>query len=118
MSKFTHTQRQVDQNHTGNGEPEAEVVQEWECNVASTDLQRYNDVHQTYHERHRHEEDHDYAVSGEDLIVVVRWEESGFTGGRKRLLATHHDGIGKAAQQHDKRHDDIHDTQTFMVNRG
>ncbi len=49
-----------------------------------------------YHERHRHEEDHDNAVGGKDLIVVVRWQEASFTSRGKRLLATHHDRIRKA----------------------
>lgn len=34
-------------------------------------------VHQARHERHRHEEDHDHAVGGEDLVVVVRRQKAG-----------------------------------------
>eukprot|EP01083_Nonionella_stella_P126354 382406_1 len=76
---------------------------------------RSTPVHQTDNERHRHEEDHNHAVRGEDLIVVVRWQEARFTRRGKSLLATHHNGVSKTTQQHHNRHDDIHDTEAFMV---
>ena len=98
LSELTDTQRQVNQNHADNREPEAQVVQERERNVARADLQRNDHVHQTDYQRHRHEEDHDNAVGGKDLIVVVRWQEAGFARRGKRLLATHHDCIRKATQ--------------------
>ena len=56
----------------GDRHPEAEVVEERERDVARADLQRHDEVHQSGDERHRHEEDHDHAVGGEDLVVVVR----------------------------------------------
>ncbi len=57
-------------------------------------------------------------MRGEDLIVVVRWQEARFARRGKGLLTTHHNGVSKTTQQHHNRHDDIHDTETFMVNGG
>ena len=96
---------------------EAQVVKEGESNVACADLQRNHQVHQTDNERHRHEEDHNHAVRGKDLIVVVRWQEARFARRGKSLLATHHNGVSKATQQHNDCYDNVHDTETFVVNR-
>ncbi len=57
-------------------------------------------------------------MRGEDLIVVVRWQEARFARRGKGLLATHHNGVSKTTQQHHNRHDDIHDTEAFMVDGG
>src|SRR5208282_3840127 len=46
------------------------------------------------------------------LIMLLR----GFAAAiMMRLLRAHHDGVGKAAQQHDQRQHDIHDTDALMV---
>ena len=96
---------------------EAQVVKEGESNVACADLQRNHQVHQTDNKRHRYEEDHDNAVGGKDLIVVVRRQETCFPGRGQHLLATHHNGVSKATQQHNDCYDNVHDTETFVVNR-
>jgi len=70
-------QRQVHQQHAGGGEPEAHGVQNREGHVAHAQLQRHGEVHQPDHERHGDEEDHDRAVRGEDLIIVIRRQEPG-----------------------------------------
>ena len=117
LCEFTYAQRQVNQDYADNGEPEAQVVQERECNVTCTDLQWNHQVHQTDNKWHCHEEDHNHAVSREDLIVVVRRQEARFTRRSQRLLTTHHDGVGKATNQHDDCNNDIHDAKAFVVNR-
>ena len=117
LRELTNAQRQVNQNHAHNGEPEAQVVEEREGYVARAELKRNHQVHQTDNKRHRHEEDHDDAVGGKDLIVVMRRQEAGFPGRSQHLLATHHDGVSKATQQHDDCHDNVHDTETFVVDR-
>jgi len=63
------------------------------------------------------EEDHDHAVGGEDLIVVVRRKETFGTIESDGLLGTHHEGIGKATQKHDNCQNDVHDADLFMVDR-
>ncbi|KAG1553196.1 hypothetical protein G6F50_013067 [Rhizopus delemar] len=117
-SELTDPQRQHDQHRAGHEQPEAERVDERERDVARTDLQRHGQVHQAGDQRHRHEEDHDHAVGGEDLVVVVRRQEARGVGGRDRQLGTHHDGVGKAAQQHDQRDDDVHHADALVVDGG
>ena len=46
--------------------------EERERDVAGADLQRHDDIDQPNHHRHRDEEDHDRAVGGEDLVVMIR----------------------------------------------
>ena len=76
----------VDQQRANHEQPEADRVQEREGHVARTDLQRHDDVHQTDHEWHGHEDDHDHTVSGEDLVVVLWRQEAGRASGCDRLL--------------------------------
>lgn len=80
LCELTDAQRQVNQNHAHNREPEAQVVEERERNVTRAELKRNHQVHQADNEWHCHEEDHDNAVGGKDLIVVMRWQESCFPG--------------------------------------
>ena len=54
----------------------------------------------------------------EDLVEVLGRQISLRAAGRDRLLRPHHDRVGKAAQQHDQRQDDIHDADAFMVDGG
>ncbi|MNQ82062.1 hypothetical protein D3C85_971040 [compost metagenome] len=113
--EFAHEQRDHHQRDAGAEQPEAQRVQERVGHVAGADLQRHHDVHQPGNEGHRHEENHDDAVGGEDLVVVVRWQESRRVGGGDRQLGAHHDGVGKAAQQHDQRDDDVHHADALVV---
>ena len=70
-----------------------------EGDVAHAELQRHDEVHQPDHERHGDEEDHDRAVGGEDLVVVLGRQIALRPEG-ERLLRAHHDRVGEAAQQH------------------
>src|SRR5690606_37172792 len=78
----------------------------------------HDDVHQARDERHRHEEDHDDAVGGEDLVVMVRRQDAGGVARGHGQLGAHHDGVGEAAQQHDQGHDDVHDADALVVDAG
>nr|GFD11933.1 hypothetical protein [Tanacetum cinerariifolium] len=64
------------QHRAGDRHPEAEVVEEREGDVACADLQRHHEVHQAGDQRHRHEEDHDHAMGGEHLVIVMRGQEA------------------------------------------
>jgi hypothetical protein len=102
----------------GYAHPEREVVQEREGHVARADLQRHHVVHQARYQRHRHEEDHDHAVGGEDLVVVVRRQVAEILAERDGLLGAHHQRVGKAAQQHDQAEDHVHDADFLVVDAG
>ena len=54
----------------------------------------------------------------EDLVEVLGRQISLRAACCERLLRPHHDGVGKAAQQHDQREDDVHDADALMVDRG
>ncbi|MET3868980.1 hypothetical protein ABIC20_006289 [Methylobacterium radiotolerans] len=110
-------QRDHHQQAAGDRHPETEVVQEREGDVAGADLQRHGEVHEPRDERHRHEEDHDHAVGGEDLVVVVRRQEALLIAEGDRLLGAHQDRVGEAAQQHDAREDAVHDADLLVVDR-
>ncbi len=118
LGKLTNPEGDVDQHHGGGGEPEAHVVEEGEGHVTGADLQRHHNVHQTDHQRHRHEEDHDDAVGGEDLVVVMRWQNAVTAGRSHHLLGPHHHRIGEAAQQHHHAEDEIHDPEALVIHRG
>ena len=64
---------------------------------------RHDEVHQADDERHGHEEDHDRAVRGEDLVVMLGRQIALRRSDRHRLLRPHHDRVGKAAHQHQQR---------------
>jgi hypothetical protein len=80
----------------------------------TTELQRHHQIHQTDHERHRDKEDHDGAVRGEYLIVMLR-RQIALRMKRYRLLGAHHDGVGKAAQQHDRRKQCVHHADPLVI---
>ena len=117
LGEFADAERDVDEDRTGNRQPEAERVEVGESHVARADLKWHGEVHQTNDEGHCHEEDHDHAMGGEDLIIMVRWQEAFIGTGSKRLLGAHHNRIREAAEQHHKSEDDIHDTNALVVNR-
>ena len=77
-----------------------------------------DEVHEPRDERHRHEEDHDDAVGGEDLVVVVRRQVAHGVAEGDRLLRAHHDGVGEAAQQHHQSQNDVHDADLLVVDAG
>ncbi len=54
----------------------------------------------------------------EDLVEVLRHQIAMAAGRGQRLLAAHQERIGEAAQQHDERQDDVHDTDLLVVDRG
>src|SRR3546814_12109612 len=76
-------------------------ISDWSSDVCSSDL--------AGDERHRDEEDHDHAVRGEHLIVMVRGQIALRPAEGHCLLQAHHDRVGKAAQEHDQPQDHVHD---------
>ena len=54
----------------------------------------------------------------EDLVKMLRRQVSLRAARCDRLLRPHHDGVGKAAQQHDQRQYDVHDADALVVDRG
>ncbi len=113
--ELAQEQRDHHQDGTGGGHPEAEVVQEREGHVARADLQRHDVVHQAGDQRHRHEEDHDHAMGGEDLVVVVRRQVAHVVAEGDGLLQAHHHRVGEAAQQHHDAQDHVHDPDLLVV---
>src|SRR3546814_9054154 len=71
--------------------PEAEIVEERKTDVARADLERDDIIHQPGDERHRDEEDHDHAMRGEDLVIMVRGQIALGPAERHRLLQAHQD---------------------------
>ncbi|KAG1455361.1 hypothetical protein G6F57_015312 [Rhizopus arrhizus] len=116
--EFANTQRDHHQRGADHEDPEAEGVEERERHVARADLQRHDDVHQADHERGGHEEDHDHAVRGEDLVVVFRWQEAVTARAGRGQLRAHHQRIGEATHQHDQRHHHVHDADLLVVHGG
>ena len=118
LREFADEQRCHDQRRARCGHPEAEIVEERERHVARTDLQRHDKVHQPGHERHRHEKDHDHAVRGEHLVIVVRRQEPLVAVERHRLLQTHQHRIGKPAQKHHQPEHHIHHADLLVIDGG
>ncbi len=116
--EFADEQRHHDDHGTGRRHPEREIVEERKGDVARADLQRHDIVHQAGDEGHGHEEDHDHAMCGEDLVVVMRIEIALVAVEGDRLLQAHHDRVGKAAQQHDERQDHVHDADLLVIDTG
>ena len=54
-------------------------------------------------------------MGSEDLIEVVSGQITFGAVEGDGLLRAHHDGVGEAAQQHDKAKDDVHDADALMV---
>ena len=86
--------------------------------VARADLQRHDEVHEPRDQRHGHEEDHDHAVGGEDLVVVMRRQIAQGAAEGDRLLQSHHQGVGEATQQHDEAEHDVHDADLLVIDAG
>ena len=57
-------------------------------------------------------------MCGEDLVVVLGRQVAGGTAVRQGQLRPHHDGVGKPAQQHHQRQDDVHHADLLMVDGG
>ena len=57
-------------------------------------------------------------MGSEDLVVVVRRQVAGGIPKGHGLMQTHHDGIGKAAQQHHQAKNDVHDADFLVVDGG
>ncbi len=85
---------------------------------AGADLLRHDVVHDAGDESHRHEEDHDHAVRGKDLVEVVRGEVALRAAGGKRLLCAHHQGVRETADEHDEAKDHVHDPDLLVVDAG
>ena len=85
--------------------------------IAHAELQRHHEVHQPDHECHRHEEDHDRAVSREYLIEMFRRQIALRRADGDRLLRAHHDRVGEAAQQHHQRQNAIHHADALVIDR-
>ena len=112
--KLADDERDHNQSGAGRGQPQAHRVHERERHLARTDLLRNDDVEQADQERHRHEEDHDGGVGGENLIEMVR-RQIAMRVECDRLLGPHHHGIDEAAHQHDQRQRHVHDADLLMV---
>ena len=95
-------------------EPKAYGVHKGEGDIASADLLRHDEIDEAGEERHRHEEDHDRAVGGEDLIEMSRRQIAVIVVG-DGLLAAHHGRVDEAAQQHDERDHDVHYADLLVV---
>jgi hypothetical protein len=50
-------------------------------------------------------------------MIMIRWQEAGRTGSCHGLLRTHHDRVGKPAQQHDEGDGNVHDADFLVVDR-
>ena len=107
-------ERDVDEQRAGGGQPEADRIQRRKGDVAHAELQRHHEVHQPDHERHRDEEDHDRAVSREDLVVMFGRQIAGRLEG-DRLLRAHHDRVDEAAQQHHQREHVVHHADPLVI---
>ena len=57
-------------------------------------------------------------MGGKNLIVMIRRQVTGGVAERPRLLNTHHDGVGEAAQQHHQTQHHVHDADLFVVDTG
>ncbi len=82
--------------------------------VPDTQLLRDHEVHDSHDKGHRDEEDHDRPVRREHLVIVIRRQIARRIISQS-LLRSHHDRVGKAAQQHHKCQDAVHDADTLMV---
>jgi hypothetical protein len=85
--------------------------------VAHAKLQRHDEIHQPDHERHRHEKDHDRAMGGEDLVVVLG-RQVALRLERDRLLRSHHERVDETAQKHHRGERHIHDADMLVVDAG
>ena len=115
--ELAYDQRQVDEERSGRGQPETDRIEGREGDVAHAELQRHDDIHEPDHERHGDEEDHDRAMGGEDLIVMLR-RQIALGLERQSLLRAHHDGVREAAQQHHRRQRDVHDPDPLVIDAG
>ena len=113
--ELAEEQAEVDQQHARGGQPEADVVHRREGHVANAELKRDDEVHEADDERHGDEEDHDRAVGGEDLVVMLGRQIALRRADRERLLRAHHDRIGEAADQHHQGKHDVHDADALVV---
>src|SRR6201999_4574760 len=86
-----------------------------EGNIAYTQLQWQYEVHESDHEWHGDEENHDRAVSGEDLIVMLGWKITLCMTGGQRQLAAHQHGIRESAHEHEKRQRNVHDPDALVI---
>jgi hypothetical protein len=98
-----------------NDHPEADGIEKRKGDVACTDLQRHDDIHQADDQRHGDKKDHDHAVLAEKLVVMVRGQKSLILPGGDGLLGAHHDRVGETAQQHGERDDHVHHTDFFVI---
>jgi hypothetical protein len=80
-------------------------------------LQWNDEVHQADDKRHAHEEDHDRAMGGKDLVIVLRRKVSARMEGQG-LLRAHHGRVGESAKQHHQRQQAVHHANTFVIDAG
>ena len=78
------------------------------------ELQRHREIHQPDDDRHGSEENHDRAVGGKDLVVVL-WRKIARGAKRDRLLRAHHDRVDEPAQQHDHAEQGVHHPDALVV---
>lgn len=79
------------------------------------DLQWYGQVYQVGDQWYCYEEDYDYVVGGEDLVVVVWWQVIfGIIDG-DGLLGMYYDGVGEIVQQYDEGDDEVYYVDFFVI---
>ena len=67
---------------------------------------------------HADKEDHRRAMGRKDFLKVACRNETVRIADGKSLLETHHEGIGKAFEEHDEGDDDVHDANSFWIDSG
>ena len=107
-------ERNVHEQRPGSGQPESDRVEGRERDIAHAQLQRHDIVDQSDHERHGDKKDHDRAVRGKDLVVVLRRQVARRVKG-DRLLRAHHEGINEASQQHQERERTVHHADPLVI---
>jgi hypothetical protein len=105
-----HTDHRAEQE-----EPERECVESRECHVRGTDLQRQHQVGEPEHDRRRIEQQHDRAVHGEQLVVLLVGQE--LQSGRGQFGA-HQQRQQAADEEEDEAGDHVHDPDQLVIGRG
>ena len=81
-------------------------------------MQRHNEIHEAKDDSHADEENHGRAMGGKDFLKVAGGNETMGIADGKSLLKPHHEGIGKAFEEHDEDDDDVHDADSFRIDSG
>ena len=102
-------------NRSEQVQPVAEGVQPRKCDVGRADLQWENEIGEAEHDRRRIEQQHDRAVHGEQLVVLLVRQE---LHPRYCELAAHHQCHQPADKEEGKRGEQVHHSERLGVGRG